>query len=70
MGAISSLCGDLVGGFCGAGVKSEGLDSLKILSSSYLYLALVYSTMIMILIMHKIGSSGGVITLVRSEEGS
>ena len=26
MGASSSLCGDLVGGFCGAGVDSGGLD--------------------------------------------
>ena len=31
MGEIRYNCGDLSGGFCGAGVESGGLDSLQIL---------------------------------------
>ena len=59
MGASISHCGDLVGGFCGAGVESGGLDSLQLLSTSSLWLAFVYAMMIMIMGMHTAGSPGG-----------
>ena len=55
MGASSSRCGDLVGGFCGTGVESGGLDSLKLLSSSSIWFIFVYATMIMILSMDTTG---------------
>ena len=58
MGEISSHCGDLVVGFCGAGVDSGGLDRLHLLSSSSLCISLVYAMMIMVMIIHTTGSPG------------
>ena len=58
MVASSSHCGDLVGGLCGSGVDSEGLDILQLLSSSSLWLTFAYAKMITIMSMHKTGSPG------------
>ena len=58
MGESSSHCRDLVGGFCGAGVESGGLEILQLLSSSSLWLVFVYEMMILILIMNTTGSPG------------
>ena len=58
MGSISSHCGGLDGGLCGAGVESGPLDSLHLLYYSSLWVAFVYEMMILILIMHTTGSPG------------
>ena len=59
MGASISHCVYLVGGFCGAGVYSGGLDSLNLLYHSSLLLAFFYAIMIMSLSINATGSPGG-----------
>ena len=53
MGENSFQRGEIVVGFCGLGVDSGGLESLQILSSSYLWIEFVYARMNIILGNHK-----------------
>ena len=62
MGESSYHCGDLIGGFCGAGVESGGLDILKLLYCSSLWFDFYYAMLIMIMSMHTtslLGRGGG-----------
>ena len=58
MGSTRYNCGELVGGFSGSVVESGGLDIFQLLSSSSIWLYLVYATMIMILRMNTTCSLG------------